>query len=1082
MRKYSLSLSFHIKPQRVMASFIETQKESKGEAYTQPDATKTSLDFIAARRDSTAIALRWLPPCRGSSLEDWSYAKLWSTAAMASNRMPSIASQGRDDGVPMRSSTLENEKLPSVHSMRCVGLMVDEGPALAILNLAILISGYVLVPLSSKDPPTRLLSICIDCNFAFVIVKNEGDASRLSAAIDTREKPSSLKKFPILLAESLLLEPSLESPPPSKHAYIQRFSLKLPLPTITSGSVSHIFFTSGSTGQPKGCILTHGALLAFCRAKNSAHAVDGSSVVFVASPHTFDPSFGDLIATWVAGGTVACAPQADTFAALGTCLSRSKATHCTTTPALFETIVVSEGKKADGEKESLPLLKVVALGGEAMSNRLASKWAPPRLQKLANTYGTTECCVYQTFHSVTQPNSDLDCRRLGAPYEGTELIFAAEPGDDPINDLVEPESGELAELWIKGPQVGIGYLNRPAETRERFQFHGGCWMFRTGDVVKCCEGGAVLVGRRDSQVKLNGQRIELGEVEAGILRAAGGGLLMAAAAVVVTTSASKGRVDNFASLKREKVKRIVVWCVLSDAATKDLCRDSLPAQAEPAEDSETIQSRKRPEIILPALVHDVLRWLALQELPRHMIPARLGFLPSLPLTRTGKVARRPLTRRLMPTPPQRDSSANEGEPEFDRSDWLYEAVARIWSKVLGVVVESPNAHFAELGGDSLAALRVCQELTILARPCCNGDDAIQSPSTSFAGEAMGSMGPLELMKRQRLSDYVKFLRFAVPELQDALGAESLAASSPNLGSGRSRSRLEESVSSKLFQPHDVRDEGISNGIGLLYSSARTGNAILVKRLTEAGVPVEGWLESGLQSSKNTNDAVTTLTPLHIACANGRVAAAEALLEAGASLSTKARHGATPLILAAGSKHEGGSAATASLVQMLLSSGASLVSLDHSRQSALHAAARVGASTKVLQALIEGFNHELLHAKSKTSKIMLKRMGPILEWKDAWGRTPLHWASVNGHRNVVSALLSHGASELIDVRDNAGETARDAAERRALCSAKERPDGASSSVWGDIAKLLGGSGTTRHLKQKLKNESIQDGSKSRRKKR
>ena len=110
------------------------------------------------------------------------------------------------------------------------------------------------------------------------------------------------------------------------------------------------------------------------------------------------------------------------------------------------------------------------------------------------------------------------------------------------------------------------------------------------------------------------------------------------------------------------------------------------------------------------------------------------------------------------------------------------------------------------------------------------------------------------------------------------------------------------------------------------------------------------------------------------------------------------------------------------------------------------------------------------------------MGPILAWKDAWGRTALHWASVNGHRGVVSALLAHGASELISLRDNAGESALDAAERRALCSAKERPDGASSSVWGDIAKLLGGSGTTRHLKQKLRNEAVTNGTKSIRKKR
>ena len=87
-----------------------------------------------------------------------------------------------------------------------------------------------------------------------------------------------------------------------------------------------------------------------------------------------------------------------------------------------------------------------------------------------------------------------------------------------------------------------------------------------------------------------------------------------------------------------------------------------------------------------------------------------------------------------------------------------------------------------------------------------------------------------------------------------------------------------------------------------------------------------------------------------------------------------------------------------------------------------------------------------------------------ERRDAWGRTPLHWAAVNGHRGAAAALIARGASA--SAKDDAGETPVDAAERRALCASRERPDGARASTWGDIATLLGGSGATKHLRKNI----------------
>eukprot|EP00958_Prasinococcus_capsulatus_P016557 scaffold1834_cov331-Prasinococcus_capsulatus_cf.AAC.3 len=86
---------------------------------------------------------------------------------------------------------------------------------------------------------------------------------------------------------------------------------------------------------------------------------------------------------------------------------------------------------------------------------------------------------------------------------------------------------------------------------------------------------------------------------------------------------------------------------------------------------------------------------------------------------------------------------------------------------------------------------------------------------------------------------------------------------------------------------------------------------------------------------------------------------------------------------------------------------------------------------------------------------------VVEARDAWERTPLHWAAVNGHQGVVSALLEAGADAL--AQDATGETPRAMAERRAQCSNRERPDGARASVWGGIATLLGGSAQTQRAR-------------------
>ncbi len=1044
---------------------------------------RTVVDAILARADGPrgdAVALRWIAaaPAGGQRCVDVTYRALVHAACTAAAHFPPLSSDGTGGSARAGASSSSPVSSPSsaaaaaatataaTASPPCIGVMVEEGPALAVLELAVMVAGHALVPLSAHDPPSRLRCMLEDADVRAAVAPDAAAARRLREA--------QVSPFPILLAADVVDSASLETgrgdngatgnndttasrptPPP-----MQR-------PRPAAAAVSHVFFTSGSTGKPKGCLATHAALLSYCQAKNTAHDVDANSVVFVASPHTFDPSLGDFFATWVAGGTAACAPRADTFAALGRCLVASKCTHCLTTPALLGTMPA-------GPPPGLRL-QVVALGGEATSRALLSAWAP-HVDRILNTYGTTECVVYQTvavLHDAMDHNTiatTADPRRLGRPLAGNTLHFVAEPGDDPAKLAVEG-SGELAELWIGGAQVGLGYLNRPELTRARFQFHhpppplppppaptlpgggggGGGGelfqqpstapvlqpLFRTGDVVKMAPGGALLLGRRDAQVKLNGQRVELGEVEAALLRAAGPGLLQSAAAVVLKPASAGSKI----------AARLVAWCV--------------PGWTEGVGDATAASSRgggRRPDIEVPALYHDALRWLAARELPLHMVPSQLGFLASLPLTGTGKVARRPLLRRGGPVPPC-VSAAADAAPTQETHGPVAEAVGRIWSEVLGlpprlhVDGEVHRVHFVEMGGDSLAALRACQRLSALiaeAAPAGSGGTD-HDTTTTFAGEAMGCLGPAELLKRPRLADYVRYLRQEV-ECWPASLVEKDAGESGESGGEQKGAKDKDSGDGV----------GGDEGLRLLYGAAAAGAAHLVSRLLAYGLPVEG--------------GSCSLTPLHAACANGHAEAVRALLAAGALCNAPNSHGATPLLLASGAAAPGkaagkkakalsGSAGVLSLVSCLLEAGASLAQTDSSGQSVLHAAARSGQSRAVLNALLQG-----VRSQTGSRARALRAKGPMPLWKDKWGRTPLHWAAVNGHRGCCAYLLREcesAGAESAKVRDGAGETPLDAAERRALCSAAARPDGARSSVWGDIATLLGGAGTTKHLKAKLK---------------
>ncbi len=831
----------------------------------------------AVKKKPDATALVWIPSIQQSSIKKWTFTEVWTLANKCSNCLC--------------------ELIPKQPLTQNIAIMVDEGPYLPILELAILIANCTIVPMDATDP--RTIHLIEDAEPCIIIAKDT-----------TSTQLSNTKYCTIISLDALLdMKPTtIDRQPPTE--------------------ISHIFFTSGSTGRPKGCIVTHASLLSYCHAKNTVHQVDHTSTCFVGSPHTFDPSIGDFMATWIVGGTVAMAPKSCIIGALGACLVLSHATHVLTTPSLFDTL----GTNAP---ERLKQLKVVALGGESMSQRIVDIWS--RKVRLLNTYGVTECCVYQAC-AVIQPDDPGNL--FGEALPGNVISIMPLDGDD------EPMSGELGdrgEIWISGTQVGIGYLKNPVLTESRFVQHrtlGKC--FRTGDIVEKIEKGWRIVGRSDTQVKIAGKRVELGEIENVLLKSATPTLLQS----IVT------------SINDEK---LIAWYIPTGSFN----------------DSQN------------ELLAELLRYLGEQTLPRHMIPSRFVPVSEYPTTGSGKIARSVLCE--MPVP------EITFQTEEELTNWE-QLVSNVWIQVLGLRLTKllPSSQFFALGGDSLSALRVCHQISKQIK---------QETAKDEFGELLGDLAPAELMKRPILCEFASYLS---------------------------------QISDKAVEKVETQQEANDALLNIFYRAASIGSPQIVQFLLE---------NKGFDPDGKSNTKGNFMTPLHTACANGRVEVVALLLEKGASASTRDPNGVMPIHMAA--QH-----GPTEILDLLVKK-VPLHVRDDNEQTILHHAARADAPGKVFNWIIERWD------KDKNVQLMSKKCG-FYDWEDKWGRTPLHWATVNGHRNSVTRLLDLKVDR--KKKDKSGETALEIAERRAKCGAAElRPNGMGASVFGDIAKVLGGSGTTKQVK-------------------
>jgi amino acid adenylation domain-containing protein len=388
------------------------------------------------------------------------------------------------------TSLAQNLRLLDDAPNQIIPLLFEKSRWTIVAVLAIMKAGACFALLDPAQPEGRLRSITQQINASLFICARSQSTLAARIAPSATIIPISESKF------DKVYKPYAEQQP------------KTTLPKVSPSARMYVQFTSGSTGLPKGCIISHGQYTsgAVPRAYNVGYR-QHSRVLDFAS-YAFDVCIDSMLCTLANGGTL-CTPSEDRrMNDLSGAMRDLRVTFAGMTPSVARTLDV----------DILDHLDSIALGGEGVSASDATSWG--RKTRVVNAYGPSETTVGATI------NPDVGAKSYITMGKATGCaLWLTESSDH--NKLVP--IGAVGELLIEGPIVGDGYLNNPAKTKEVFiedpEFlkqgsktipgrHGR--IYKTGDLVRYDPDGngeIIFVGRQDQQVKLRGQRIELAEIE-----------------------------------------------------------------------------------------------------------------------------------------------------------------------------------------------------------------------------------------------------------------------------------------------------------------------------------------------------------------------------------------------------------------------------------------------------------------------------------------------------------------------------------------------------------------------------------------
>lgn len=394
-----------------------------------------------------------------------------------------------------------------------VGIYVDKSLEAVVAIFGILKSGAAYVPLDINSPTQRIATIANNAEIK-IFISTQSNIEALGSAL--LDDIASIITLVLVDSEDPLRCDHLSS----KKVLLWSEVLKqvpVPFPVMVEDDLAYILYTSGSTGVPKGVMISHRAALTFVNWASETFAVNSADIVSSHAPFHFDLSIFDIFATIKAGATMVLVSREASFfpICLAKLIADEKITIWYSTPSILIKLV-GYGRLNQFDLSSL---RQVLFAGEVFP----IKYLQQLIQYIPqadyyNLYGPTETNVCTHYKVPKFDLAHLKSLPIGKACDNSEIIVL-----DKDSHPVQP--GEEGELCVRGPSLMLGYCGLPektAQTKVSMTIHsilGPEFVYRTGDFVKeNSDGNYLYVGRRDNMVKSRGYRIELSEIEVVLYR------------------------------------------------------------------------------------------------------------------------------------------------------------------------------------------------------------------------------------------------------------------------------------------------------------------------------------------------------------------------------------------------------------------------------------------------------------------------------------------------------------------------------------------------------------------------------------